>query len=149
MKLNKVLVASDCSEHSKAAIEAAVSLAALSGGKVDVLYVAPRPVDYYPLDEWIWGKEGEEHRLDDRVAQLASERFEAFLATLSTDIRNAIDTRVATGVPYEVIVQSAKDNGYDLIVMGTHGRTGVSRVMLGSVAERVVRMATCPVLTVR
>lgn len=53
------------------------------------------------------------------------------------------------GVPYERIVRAAKTQRADLVVMGTHGRTGLARFFLGSVAERVVAMAGCPVLTVR
>lgn len=53
------------------------------------------------------------------------------------------------GVPYERIVRAARSKRSDLIVIGTHGRTGFSRVFVGSVAERVVRLAPCPVLTVR
>ena len=56
---------------------------------------------------------------------------------------------VATGHPADTIVRIAQARGADLIVMGTHGRTGLQHVLLGSVAERVVRLASCPVLTVR
>ena len=54
-----------------------------------------------------------------------------------------------TGRPAHAIVEHAKDGGFDLIVMGTHGRTGLPHVVMGSVAERVVRRAPCPVLTMR
>ena len=57
--------------------------------------------------------------------------------------------RVSVGVPFEEIVKAAKDEQADMIVMGTHGRGGLNRLLLGSVAERVIRTAPCPVLTVR
>jgi nucleotide-binding universal stress UspA family protein len=57
--------------------------------------------------------------------------------------------RVQVGVPFQEIVRIAKEERADMIVMGTHGRTGLNRALLGSVAERVVRLAPCPVLTVR
>ncbi len=60
-----------------------------------------------------------------------------------------VDRRVAVGHPFEQILEMAKRESADLIVMGTHGRTGLGHVMLGSVAERVVRLAPCPVLTVK
>lgn len=60
-----------------------------------------------------------------------------------------VERRVAIGHPFEQIVDIAKDESVDLIVMGTHGRTGLTHLMLGSVAERVVRLAPCPVLTVK
>jgi universal stress protein A len=149
MKLKKILVPTDCSERSAKAIQEAVALARLDGGSVDVLHVTPAPGGYYPLDRWIWGEEGKEHRLDARVNEVARERFDAFIAALPDDIRGGIVTRVETGVSYEVIVRVAQDDAYDLIVMSTHGRTGAKRVMLGSVAERVLRLAECPVLTIR
>jgi universal stress protein A len=56
---------------------------------------------------------------------------------------------VVVGVPYETILETAEAEKVDLIVMATHGRTGLSHLVLGSVAERIVRLAPCPVLTVR
>jgi universal stress protein A len=60
-----------------------------------------------------------------------------------------VDTAVITGPPARAIVEHASAGHFDLIVMGTHGRTGLSHALLGSVAERVVQKAPCPVLTVR
>jgi nucleotide-binding universal stress UspA family protein len=60
----------------------------------------------------------------------------------------AVRTRLASGAPYEEILKISRRENADLIVMGTHGRTGFTHVMLGSVAEKVVRLSTCPVLTV-
>jgi universal stress protein A len=53
------------------------------------------------------------------------------------------------GVPFQTIIDAARDHGVDLIVMGTHGRTGLTHVFMGSVAEKVVRLAPCPVLVTR
>ncbi len=61
----------------------------------------------------------------------------------------SIEQRVKVGQPFEQILETAKREAVDLIGMGTHGRTGLGHVMLGSVAERVVRLALCPVLTVK
>jgi nucleotide-binding universal stress UspA family protein len=60
-----------------------------------------------------------------------------------------MDCRVAKGVAAEAIVDAAQDTPCDLIVMGTHGRTGLGRAFMGSVAEQVLRTASCPVITVR
>lgn len=60
-----------------------------------------------------------------------------------------VSTAVLRGTPYLEIVKKARQSKADLVIMGTHGRTGVTHLLLGSVAERVVRMAPCPVLTVR
>jgi nucleotide-binding universal stress UspA family protein len=59
------------------------------------------------------------------------------------------ETVIVHGVPFQSIIDTAKDKGADLIVMGTHGRTGLTHVLMGSVAERVVRLAPCPVLVTR
>lgn len=60
-----------------------------------------------------------------------------------------VELRIEVGPPFEHILETAHRHRVDLIVMGTHGRTGLSHMALGSVAERVVRMAPCPVLTVK
>ena len=57
--------------------------------------------------------------------------------------------RLEVGAPFAEIVRAAEEEGADLIVMGTHGRSGLNRLLLGSVAERVIRLAPCPVVTVR
>ncbi len=61
----------------------------------------------------------------------------------------SVESVIVSGIPFEEIVRLAKELPADLIIMGTHGRTGVSHLLLGSVAERVVRSAPCPVLSVR
>ena len=71
------------------------------------------------------------------------------VADAGTKVGVAVDSRIVTGTPVEQIVRLAKELSVDLIIMGTHGRTGISHVFLGSVAEKVVRRAPCPVLTVR
>jgi len=87
--------------------------------------------------------------------QLATmwEEFERRLAQAKADAAAAgavhAETRLLQGLTAAEIVRFARDEGYDLIVMGTHGRTGVSRLLLGSVAARVVQTAECAVLTVR
>jgi nucleotide-binding universal stress UspA family protein len=59
------------------------------------------------------------------------------------------ETAIVQGVPFQTIIETARDKGVDLIVMGTHGRTGLTHVLMGSVAEKVVRLAPCPVLVTR
>ena len=59
------------------------------------------------------------------------------------------ETMIVHGVPFQTIIDTAKEQGVDLIIMGTHGRTGLTHVLMGSVAENVVRLAPCPVLVTR
>jgi nucleotide-binding universal stress UspA family protein len=81
-------------------------------------------------------REWAEHALGDWVAKARAEGISA-------------RTALRTGVPHEEILALAADERADLVVMGTHGRGGLNRLFLGSVADRVVRLAPCPVLTVR
>jgi nucleotide-binding universal stress UspA family protein len=83
-----------------------------------------------------------------RMEQYAREGMEAFLKAHFEGLPG-VETRTASGVPYREIVREARECGAGLIVIGTHGRTGVERVIFGSTAEKVVRMAPCPVLSVR
>jgi nucleotide-binding universal stress UspA family protein len=73
----------------------------------------------------------------------------AHLLCEAGDANVEVTRHVVVGVPYEKIIETAEAEHVNLIVMATHGRTGLSHLVLGSVAERVVRLAPCPVLTVR
>jgi nucleotide-binding universal stress UspA family protein len=79
-------------------------------------------------------------------AEQALDEFMGEARKRGIDVRSA---RAERGHPAHAIVEAANQGTYDLIVLGTHGRTGLARVLIGSVAERVVRLAGCPVLTVR
>jgi nucleotide-binding universal stress UspA family protein len=86
------------------------------------------------------------------LADLLSE-LDGALAKAKEDMaateRITPETMLLQGVPFAEIVQFAREGSYDLVVMGTHGRTGLRHALLGSVAEKVVRKAHCPVLTIR
>lgn len=136
--LKKILHPTDFSETADQALGIARALARDSGARLVLLAVAPppppAPEPYLPADE-----------LEGLVAGTRRELTQ--LAAKVTDV--PVDTIVESGDPASVIVQAARDTGADLIVMGTHGRTGLGRLLLGSVAELVVRRATCPVLTIK
>lgn len=84
------------------------------------------------------------------LARTSAERdLGAFVNDAAHRGKHVHDSCSIPGNPVEVITNTAKNDGYDLVVLGTHGRTGLSRALIGSVAERVVRYAPCPVLTVR
>jgi nucleotide-binding universal stress UspA family protein len=82
------------------------------------------------------------------LEQSAAKQLENFGLDQRKDIPG-IQTAILRGVPYEELLKYAETHGIDLIVIGTHGRKGLDRMLFGSTAERVVRNATCPVLTVR
>jgi nucleotide-binding universal stress UspA family protein len=119
----EVLVATDFSETAADAVRVAVQHARRAGARLHLLHVVPPHTD--PV-------------LQRRLEQLAAE--------LESTV--PVVTAVRTGVPAACIVDYAAQHGVELIVVGTHGRTGVTRALIGSVAERVVRTSPCPVLTV-
>jgi nucleotide-binding universal stress UspA family protein len=118
------------------------------GASIDLLYVWSAPTLVAP-ESVITGVGINEQPLLDWVRASANEQ----LAKFETDARRAgIAVRSAlceTGDPATTILERAASGKYDLLVMGTHGRTGLSHMLMGSVAEKVVRRAPCPVLTVR
>ena len=71
------------------------------------------------------------------------------LAEVPEEIQNRVETTILFGVPFVEIIKMAREKDIDLIVIGTHGRTGLAHMLIGSVAEKVVRKAPCPVLSVK
>jgi len=130
-----ILVPTDGSECATTAADYARDLASAYGATVHALCVAdPRTVENAPDAE----------RVRDARADLA-ERTCADFSAAGVETRQA----VRTGVPHRAILEYATEQGIDLVVMGTHGRTGVERFLLGSVTEKVVRLSDVPVLTVK
>jgi nucleotide-binding universal stress UspA family protein len=84
----------------------------------------------------------------DELAEACRERLEQTVGKLATNGR-PVQHKILSGVPFVEIIRYARDAETDLIIMGTHGRTGLGHLLIGSVAERVVRKAPCPVLTVK
>jgi universal stress protein A len=140
--LRRILVPIDFSGASRQALKYAVPLAQEFGGVVHLVHVV-EPI--YLSGEVTPGYVG----LDtSALAKTAQGHLEA-LAGEQLPPEVAGQTLVRTGVPYDEIGAVAKELEIDLIVLTTHGRTGLARALLGSTAERVVRHAPCPVLTVR
>ena len=140
----KILLPTDFSDCSASAAGVARSMAERFGSRVTVLYVLDEPA---ALDPMFRGDVPLE-MLRSRMEQFARENMESFLGRHFSGFAN-FDTVLASGIPYREIIGKARELGADLIVIGTHGRTGVEHVIFGSTAEKVVRMAPCPVLTVR
>jgi len=145
-KIKRILVPVDFSPASLKALDYAADFAQPLGADLSVLFVI-EPI-YYAVPDLAGAAAGtavgllEEQRASGK-RQL--ERLQARYAKRRIKLR----TLMQTGTPYQTIVDAAKSLKANLIVMSTHGRTGVSHLLLGSVAERVVRSATCPVLTIR
>ena len=140
MSFKDILVPTDGSEYTKAAVKKAMELAKLSGGKVTALYVLDQTIlTNMPMDTAVMNvyntleKEGKE-AVD-------------YVRDLGTEEGVEVAISVKEGSPVKVILDESAN--YDIIVMGTLGRTGMSKLLMGSVAERVVRASQCPVLVVR
>jgi nucleotide-binding universal stress UspA family protein len=143
-KLANTLIAIDFSACSDAALDYARTLSEAYGGSLHLLHVVDQPLKeqwacYSPGAAFLDIVEKQEHEARDRMRRLmlADERTK----------RHAMLSAV-WGDPTTEILKYARDHEIDLIVCGTHGRAGVDRFVLGSVAEQVVRKAPCPVLTV-
>jgi universal stress protein A len=139
--IKRIVVPTDFSEPADAALTYAIGLASKLGAEVSLVHVFDDPAgihsgEYVPLPAELRGEilAGVRRRLADVVAKHG-------------DVH--LTSQVLIGPTARSIVDGARDSRADLIVMGTHGRHGMAHLLLGSVAERVVRTSTCPVLTVR
>jgi nucleotide-binding universal stress UspA family protein len=145
-KIKRVLVPIDFSPPSMKALDYAADFAKPLGAELCVLFVI-EPI-YYAVPDLAGAAAGSVGGLLDEQRKSAKQQLERLQARYA---RRNIKLRALqqTGTPYQAIVDAAKTLKADLIVMSTHGRTGVSHMLMGSVAERVVRTAVCPVLTIR
>lgn len=146
-EIKTILVPIDFSECSRAALDCALSIAERHGAKVTALHVPE--VMPEALNLRLTNEGGAVSTYGEFAVQNGKKALDKFLEEAGKDRAGAIEKLVEAGRPRDSILRVAKDKGYDLIVMGTHGRTGRAHALAGSVTESVVRMASCPVLTVR
>ena len=144
-KIRTVMVASDFSPASRAAFARAVELAKANRATLLVMHalaLVPPMLggEYIPPQTW--------DRIETATRTEARKQIEALVAKAKRAGVRATGL-VMVGSPYEVIVRAARSKHVDVLVLGTHGRTGLPRFFLGSVATRVLARAHCPVLTVR
>lgn len=132
--IHRILVPVDLSSCSRAALELAYSLGTALGASLEVLFVQQQN------DGVAFGA---------KEANAARQELHRFVEAVELDASVPVNERVDSGDARERIVTIAENGAFDLIVLGTHGRTGRSRSLAGSVAESVVRTASRPVLTVR
>ena len=142
-----ILVPIDYSEHSKASARYAAELAAKVGATLHLVHVWDRPT--YASDAVLVRRPGEEHcSLAELVQKNAESDMTDFLSSLSLPPSVTVTHRLLSGDPAGTLVAEIKSGGHDLVVLGTHGRTGFMHLLLGSVAEKLVRLSPIPVLTV-
>jgi len=140
--IRRILCPVDFSEASEHALRYAADLASALEADLHVIHAYQLPVYAMPDGAMMAGPEALTKLTDDLQKQL-----DALVARVSAARR--IETHLVEGVPHGEIADASKRLGADMIVMGTHGRSGLQHFLLGSVAERVVRTAPIPVLTVR
>lgn len=138
LPLKTVLHPTDFSASAAAAYRLACALARDANARLIVLHVAPEPTVVYGTGVVPADPVAEEGRLRERLREGHPD-----------DPRYLQDVLLVHGDPLAEILRVAGENKADLIALGTHGRTGLTRLLLGSVAEQVLRKATCPVLVAR
>ena len=143
MPIQHMLVPFDFSPYAEQALAYAIGLAQTLQARLTLLYVR---------DTMSWGVAQAEATIPPSVwQQLETSLAEGMEEPLARVHEAGLqgETVIAEGIPFQTIVDTAGDRDVDLIVMGTHGRTGLTHVLMGSVAEKVVRLAPCPVLVTR
>ncbi|MDZ7702634.1 MAG: universal stress protein [Halobacteriales archaeon] len=136
---DRILVPTDGSDGAEAAFEHALGLAVSTGAELHVVHaVDPTLVPVEVSADGVF-----------EALRAAGEGLVSELRERGEAEGVAVETAVLTGPAYQAITEYAEEHDVDLLVMGTHGRTGLNRWLLGSVTERVVRTAPVPVLTVR
>lgn len=142
--LKRILLATDFSENAAYAMPYARDLALTFGAQVDIVHVHQPPVY---TGAFVYGSIDVPAGYADEIRKVLYARLQEQRNKLGTDIEAT--TALLEGVPFKELIRHAIENNVDLIVMSTHGHTGLKHVLLGSTAERVVREAPCPVMTVR
>jgi nucleotide-binding universal stress UspA family protein len=144
MEIKSILFPTDFSEGSAQALQYAVDLSKRYGARLYVVHVI---YDIAKATGWYVPHVSMDEMYKD-IQEGAKKELERFGVEELAGVKN-VERRVITGVPHEEIINFVGANKIDLIIMGTHGRKGIDKILFGSTAAQVVRHAPCPVLTVR
>ena len=143
MQMKRILVPIDFSDNSNKILQYGIFVAKQFGAEIDVVFVAQTFYDYSEFFE--------PHmpimQFEEDLVASARERMDSFLSE-NMDASMACDSKILVGDVAEEILELINLLNIDMIVMGTHGYKGLEKILFGSVAEKIVKMATCPVLTV-
>lgn len=146
IQLNRVLIPTDFSDFSSPAVQYGCAIAARFDAEIHLLHVVPDAAMLVP--------EAAAFTAESMEAQAAALREEAMKNLQALDVEGWTNSKsvireVRVGAAFMEIIEYAREKEIDLIVIGTHGRSGLMHVLMGSVAERIVRKSPCPVLTVK
>ncbi len=142
--INKILVPIDFSEYSKSALKYAVSFAKKFEAEIFLIYVV-EPIIYPP--DFSMGQIA----IPSMDIDLDKRAEEELKKLIETEINSSLKAEaiIKTGKPFIEIIETASEKNIDMIIIATHGHSGVEHILFGSTAEKVVRKAPCPVLTLR
>ena len=143
MKLAKILAPTDLSNLSRASVRYALEMAMAQGGEVLVYNVIAEDGHWFGRDDALDPAKALMPKQREQLAEFVKEHCGEFIGKVT--IREIVEV----GVPYKDIVRKAAEEHVDMIVMSTHGRTGLDQLMMGSVTAKVVARAACPVLSMR
>ena len=158
LEFKRVLCPVDLSEFSLEALRLAVSVARNSDATLDILHVIHNPFDDIYMtsitqtDPALLDAYAAEPQQRAKILRATEEHSEVLLKQFCHDeVQGLAKVRyhIRNGDPFEGILDATEDLRTDLVVLATHGRTGIKRLVIGNVAEKIVRHATCPVLTVK
>jgi nucleotide-binding universal stress UspA family protein len=144
MQIKTILFPTDFSNGARAAMDHAISLAKDYNARLILLYV----IQDISIAEWYIPSSISVTDLVEDMQKSAWNEMNKWNSEVSAKVKD-VEKIVVRGVPFVEIIKTAKNKNADLIVIGTHGRTGIDHMLFGSTAEKVVRKAPCPVLTVR
>jgi nucleotide-binding universal stress UspA family protein len=141
IKIQKILIPTDFSEYSQHALKYAIALAQSFKARLYVVHVWDQPIiaepmETFPADIFVDAEKNAKERLNKVTQELHAQGVDA-------------EPVFVSGTTYIEIVTTAKELEVDLITLATHGRKGLSHLVFGSTAEKIVRLAPCPVLTVK
>jgi universal stress protein A len=147
MGIRRIMIPIDYSENSKAALAYGAELALGFGASLDIVHVWDRPT--YLTDAVMVQRPGEAHKpIGELIRENAQHDMTEFLSQLNLPAELSTTSRLVSGEPASALLAELKKGEHDLVVLSTHGRTGIAHLLLGSIAEKLVRMSPVPVLTV-
>jgi universal stress protein A len=144
MAFRSILVPVDYSEPSQRALELALTLD--PSADLTVVHAWDRPA--YVGEQVVAHPDGSRRSLSELIRENAERDMTDFLARVRNPTGKAFKHHLISGEPVTAIIAEASLPGYDVMVVGTHGRTGVTKLLLGSVTEKLIRLSPIPVLTV-
>ena len=146
IKLKKILYPTDFSKHSLAALPYARDMAEKFSADLHVLHVVDSAYQY-----WMAGGEDTAPVVmsENELTESAQQQMDDFIEKNLSDYKEQITVKLIPGKPFLEIIHYARDQGIDMIVIATHGYGALTSMLIGSVTEKVLRKAPCPVMTIR